>query len=88
MLYADALYENLKSRGIEVIYDDRNVTAGIMFSDADLLGVPYRVVVSPRNLKQNIVEISSRDKSLKTSAPTESAAEDIAKLVLDALNNI
>lgn len=86
--YADALYENLKSRGIEVIYDDRNVTAGIMFSDADLLGVPYRVVVSPRNLKQNIVEISSRDKSLKTSAPTESAAEDIAKLVLDALNNI
>ena len=86
--YADALYENLKSRGIEVIYDDRNVTAGIMFSDADLLGVPYRVVVSPRNLKQNIVEISSRDKSLKTSAPTETAAEDIAKLVLDALNNI
>jgi prolyl-tRNA synthetase len=86
--YADALYENLKSRGIEVIYDDRNVTAGIMFSDADLLGVPYRVVVSPRNLKQNIVEISSRDKSLKTSAPTESATEDIAKLVLDALNNI
>ena len=86
--YADALYENLKSRGIEVIYDDRNVTAGIMFSDADLLGVPYRVVVSPRNLKQNIVEISSRDKSLKTSAPTETAAEDIAKLVLDALINL
>ena len=83
--YADALYESLKQKGIEVIYDDRNITAGVMFSDADLLGVPYRVVVSPRNLKQSIVEISSRDKSLKTTAPVDTAAEDIAKIVCDAL---
>ena len=34
------LYEELQSRGVEVIYDDRQVSAGIMFSDADLLGVP------------------------------------------------
>ena len=83
--YADNLYETLKAKGIEVIYDDRNISAGVMFSDADLLGVPYRVVVSPRNMKQSIVEISSRDKSLKTSASIDSAAEEIAKLVSDAL---
>ena len=83
--YADNLYEALKAKGVEVIYDDRNISAGVMFSDADLLGVPYRVVVSPRNMKQSIVEISSRDKSLKTSASVDSAAEEIAKLVSDAL---
>jgi len=86
--YADKLYEELKSRGIEVIYDDRNVSAGVIFSDADLLGVPYRVIVSPRNMAQNIVEIASRDKSLKTSAPMENAADEIAKIVADALKGV
>ena len=86
--YADELYAKLRAKGIEVIYDDRNITAGVMFSDADLLGVPYRVVVSPRNLKQNIVEISSRDKTLKTSAPVESAVEEIAEIVFNALKSI
>lgn len=83
--YADNLYEELQSRGIEVIYDDRAVSAGVMFSDADLLGVPVRVVVSPRNLKQEIVEIVSRDKTLSLKAPLEEAAEVIAKTVDDFL---
>ena len=47
---ADTLYKKLQDAGIEVIYDDRTgVRPGAMFSDADLLGVPVRVVVSPRN---------------------------------------
>ena len=86
--YADELYAKLQAKGIEVIYDDRNITAGVMFSDADLLGVPYRVVVSPRNLKQSIVEISSRDKTLKSSASVDTAADEIAELVLNALKAI
>ena len=45
----------------EVIYDDRSVSAGNKFSDADLLGVPVRVVVSPRNLKESVVEVSTRE---------------------------
>ena len=60
---ADALYEDLQKRGVEVIYDDRAVSAGVMFSDADLLGIPLRVIVSPRNLKDGVIEISARDKS-------------------------
>ena len=86
--YAEKLYDELKSRGVEVIYDDRNISAGVMFSDADLLGVPYRVIVSPRNMKQNIVEISSRDKSFKATASVDEAAGDIAKIVFDALHSI
>lgn len=71
--YADKLYETLLDEGIEVIYDDRNVSAGVMFADADLLGVPLRVTVSPRNMKQQVVEISTRDKSMKEQVPLEQA---------------
>ena len=84
--YADNLYNTLTEKGIEVIYDDRNVSAGVMFSDADLLGVPFRVVVSPRNMKGGIVEIASRDKSLKTSATLDTAVDEIVTLVNTALN--
>ena len=84
--YADNLYNTLTEKGIEVIYDDRNVSAGVMFSDADLLGVPFRVVVSPRNMKGGIVEIASRDKSLKTSATIDTAVDEITALVKNALN--
>ena len=84
--YADNLYNTLTEKGIEVIYDDRNVSAGVMFSDADLLGVPFRVVVSPRNMKGGIVEIASRDKALKTSATLDTAVDEITALVKNALN--
>ena len=52
--YADNLYDELQKEHIEVIYDDRNVRPGVMFSDADLLGVPIRLVVSPRNMKESV----------------------------------
>lgn len=64
-----------------MIYDDRSVRAGVMFSDADLLGVPVRVVVSPRNMKQGIVEVSARDKSFSESVLLDSAVDDIIKIM-------
>ncbi len=85
--YADALYEKLQSAGIEVIYDDRSVSAGIMFSDADLLGVPLRVIVSPRNMKESCCEIVSRDKTLSVKEPLDSVFEKVKTLVAEALNN-
>ena len=64
-----------------MVYDDRSVSAGVMFSDADLLGVPLRVIVSPRNLKNGVVELTARDKSFSETAPTEEAVDTIlAKL--------
>ena len=75
--YADKLYEELQNAGIEVIYDDRSVRAGVMFADADLLGIPLRIIVSPKNMKQGVVEVASRDKTLKTQIPLENVMEEI-----------
>ena len=75
---ADHLYEDLQGKGIEVIYDDRNISAGVMFSDADLLGVPIRVIVSPRNLRENCCEIVTRDKSICQKVPV---ADTVARAV-------
>ncbi len=58
---AQSLYEKLTGAGIEVLYDDRkDMSAGEKFADADLLGVPYRVVVSARSMKENGVEVKKR----------------------------
>ena len=88
---ADALYESLKKLGVEVIYDDRNISAGVMFSDADLLGVPVRAVVSPRTLERGAIELSARDKSFQIDLPKDGAAEAIRDKVnelIAALNDV
>ena len=57
---ADSLYEALKTAGIETLYDDRGEKAGFMFSDADLLGIPFRIVLSPKTLVNGQVEFKRR----------------------------
>ena len=57
---ADALYDQLCRVGVEVLYDDRGEKAGFMFSDADLLGIPLRVVISPRTLAEGRAEFRTR----------------------------
>lgn len=84
--YADKLYEELQARGVEVICDDRKVRAGVMFSDADLLGVPLRVVVSPRNMKEGVIELVSRDKTLAKKVALADAVEEIKKNIYNMLN--
>ncbi|MBR4305124.1 MAG: proline--tRNA ligase [Clostridia bacterium] len=79
--FADGLYEKLQAQGVEVIYDDRSVSAGFMFSDADLLGVPVRVIVSPRNLKEGVVELTTRDKSYSEKVPMDNITEAIEALI-------
>ena len=56
----ETLYSDLKSAGIEVLYDDRGEKAGSMFSDADLIGIPFRLVVSPKTLADGQVEFKRR----------------------------
>lgn len=53
-----------------------------MFSDADLLDIPYRVIVSPRNIKQNIMEMVARDKSFSVKVPIDAAAHEITALLV------
>jgi len=57
---ADKIYEALKNAGIEVLYDDRDLAAGEKFVDADLIGCPYRLVISKKTLAQQSGEIKNR----------------------------
>jgi prolyl-tRNA synthetase len=69
---ADQLYAELRAAGIDVLYDDRDDAAGVKFNDADLLGIPWRVVVSARNLKAGQVEVKRRDSEEKQFIALES----------------
>lgn len=78
---ADTLYEDLKKQRIEVIYDDREgIRGGQMFADADLLGVPIRIIISPRNLQNNKIEITTRDKTITTVVDVSEALNYIITL--------
>lgn len=57
---ADQLYTELREKGIEVLYDDRNERPGAKFADAELIGIPHRVAVSPRLLEQQKYEYVAR----------------------------
>ena len=60
---ADELYRVLRDKGVEVLYDDRDARAGEKFADADLLGIPHRVVVSDKTLAKNKYEYKARTSS-------------------------
>lgn len=60
---ADELYDQLVSMGVEVLYDDRLVSAGRKFADSELIGIPYRITVSDRNVKENNYEFFERKNS-------------------------
>ena len=62
---AEKVYRSLTANGIEVLYDDRDIRPGEKFADADLLGIPLRVVISEKNIKNGELEIKKR--SEKTS---------------------
>ena len=74
---AEDLYRKLQEAGLEVLYDDREESAGVKFNDADLLGLPLRLVVSPRNLRQASIELKGRLEEKGTLAPIESAVETV-----------
>lgn len=85
---ADELYDTMQKEHIEVIYDDRNVRPGVMFSDADLLGVPIRVVVSPRNMKESVVELSTRDKSVQKKVPISETLSVVKELMDEMMKEL
>ena len=78
---ANNLYETLSANGLEVLYDDRHESAGVKFNDADLLGIPVRIVVSNRNLKQGAVEIKSRTSEEGTMVRIDNAYTEIESLL-------
>ncbi len=57
---ADKLYQDLLNSGVEVLYDDRDLSAGAKFADSDLIGIPYRIVISPKTLQKQSAEVKKR----------------------------
>ncbi len=78
---ADSLYEKLEAEGLEVIFDDREESPGVKFNDADLLGIPFRVTVSPRTLEKNSVELKRRSEKDSELAPLERVVTRLKELI-------
>jgi prolyl-tRNA synthetase len=66
---AEVLLKELEFMGLEVLYDDREESPGVKFADADLIGIPFRLTVSSRTLKENAVELKRRDEDKVTLVP-------------------
>lgn len=60
---AQKIYDDLTQKGVEVLWDDRDVAPGQKFAESDLIGIPYRVVVSPKTLEQDSAEVKKRNES-------------------------
>jgi len=80
---ADALYDELSTAGIEVLLDDRDERPGVMFADLELIGIPHRITIGERSLKEGKAEYQGR----RDAAAHTVALQDIAKLVQSALCN-
>jgi prolyl-tRNA synthetase len=76
---ADGLYERLVSVGIEVLYDDRSESLGTKFKDADLIGAPIRLTLTPRSLEKGGVEIKARRETEGYVVPIEEAVAAISR---------
>jgi len=74
---AEKLYNELTADGLEVLYDDRSESAGVKFNDADLIGIPIRLTVSPRTLQNQSVEVKWRREKQAEMLPIENAANMI-----------
>ena len=80
---ADGVYRQLSDAGIEALYDDRAESAGVKFNDADLMGFPVRVVVSPRNLREGVAEIKRRSASDAQLVPLEEVPATVSDLLAE-----
>jgi prolyl-tRNA synthetase len=81
MAASEALYMALKEAGIEVLFDDRDERAGSKFKDADLLGIPLRIVVGSRGLEEGVVEFKKRDSKEVQKVPVDEAVSLVCSVV-------
>ena len=78
---ADRLHDELQAAGIDVLLDDRDERPGVMFADLELIGVPYRVTIGDRGLKEGKLEIQARIDTAPTAVELQSAADHLKSLV-------
>jgi prolyl-tRNA synthetase len=85
---AEKLYTGLEAEGLEVLFDDRRESPGVKFNDADLLGIPLRVTISPRTLEKNSVEIKKRSEKESELMPLEGIAARLKELISQSLRGL
>jgi prolyl-tRNA synthetase len=83
---AENLYNEMLSEGIEVIFDDRDERAGVKFKDADLIGIPFRVVIGQKNLSQGNVELKIRKTGENKLYLLQNIVQEVKQLITQELN--
>jgi prolyl-tRNA synthetase len=66
---ADRLHDELEAAGVDVLLDDRGERPGVMFADLELVGIPHRVTIGERGLKNGLVEVQGRRETAATQVP-------------------
>ena len=87
--YTDSLYEELENNNIEVLLDDRDISPGNMFSDSELIGIPFSVIIGKQFIENNNFELKDRkfdktstiNENNNTEKPTKEALKSILKLI-------
>ena len=82
---ADGLYSALKEAGVEVLYDDRKERPGVKFKDADLIGIPIRVVVGAKSLADGQIELSTRRSREREMVAKDGVIERVQELLASSL---
>ncbi|MBF0541976.1 MAG: proline--tRNA ligase [Nitrospirae bacterium] len=82
------IYDYLKSQSIEVLIDDRDERPGVKFKDADLIGIPYQVVVGAKGVKEGIVELKNRAAKDAIKIKINDAGIEISKIIKEAFNKL
>ncbi len=79
---AEEIYAGLEEKGFEVLLDDRDERAGVKFKDADLIGIPHRVIIGEKNLKEGAVELKERKTGSTEKVPLAEAVDRVAKRLI------
>ena len=78
---ADSLHREMEQCGIDVFLDDRDERPGVMFADMELLGIPHRVTIGERGLKQQVVEYQSRQERVSRQIPIQDSIRDLRNIL-------
>ncbi|MFH1094352.1 MAG: proline--tRNA ligase [Candidatus Omnitrophota bacterium] len=83
MQKAESVYSRLFDKNIEVLFDDRDIRAGMKFKDADLIGIPIQIIIGEKNLAQGIIEIKLRKTGQRLQINSGEAAQKVLSLIDD-----
>ena len=79
----EKLYDELIKNKVDIFYDDRDVSVGKKFSDNDLIGFPYQIIIGPKGLSANLLEIKDR----KTDQITKLSFDETINFIVNQFNN-